>query len=139
MLVCMYCGETYDKSKVSFYEDNEWNQCPKNNCDGYLLDIDEEILPQIILLNNKGYSTQYCCQGHINNSVVRLYILFEQEYTFKSLPKGFIVEENTTENRTCISFEPKSKNNKQKYKELLKARINLYDWIYKLDDINCCF
>ena len=138
MLVCMYCGEVYNKDNIVFDKYNEWNQCPKANCDGYIVDIDEEILPHIMLLNNKGYATQYCCQGHLNNSVARLYILFENIYYFDDLPKGFI-EEDPTGNRTCISFEPKSKNNKQKYKELLKARINLYDWIYKLDDINCCF
>ena len=136
MLVCMYCGETYDKSKVSFYEDNEWNQCPKNNCDGYLLDIDEEILPQIILLNNKGYSTQYCCQGHMDSSVTRLYILFENIYYFDDLPNGF-VEEDTTGSRTCISFEPTSKNKRIKYNELTKARIDLYNWINQLEDISC--
>ena len=135
MLVCMYCGETYDKNNVNFDIHNDWNQCPKNNCDGYIVDIDEEILPQIMLLNSKGYITQYCCQGHMNNSVVRLYILFEENYEFNELPKGFILEDDTY-NRTCISFKPKSKNDKQKYKELLKARIDLYNWVCKLEDIS---
>lgn len=136
MLFCMYCGEVYNKDNVVFDKYNEWNQCPKTNCDGYIVDIDEEILPQIILLNNKGYRTQYCCQGHMNDSVVRLYILFECEYSFGTLPKGFITEENTTDNRTCISFSPKGKSDKQKYKKLLKARTDLYDWVNKLEDNN---
>lgn len=52
-------------------------ECPKVGCGGELVEIDELMLPIIRILNRKGYETQYCCSGHVNNSLNMAYICFQ--------------------------------------------------------------
>lgn len=135
MLLCLYCGETYDKDSVDFNIHKDWNYCPKTGCDGYLVDIDEELIPHIKLLNSKGYATKYCCQGHVYNSVPHLYIMFEFEYDFEiEPPKGFTdsINDYNEIRKSCIEFITSKKDEYSKSKDLSKARIDLLKWIQKL-------
>ena len=58
MKVCFECGKTYSNtSKVIFHK----------KCDSLLIDVDELMIPIVLLFNNKGYETTHCCSGHIND------------------------------------------------------------------------
>lgn len=52
-------------------------ECPKVGCWGELVEVDELMLPIIRILNRKGYETQYCCSGHVNDSSNMAYICFQ--------------------------------------------------------------
>lgn len=79
MLVCLDCYELFDKERVKFDYYDDWNYCPKLNCSGDLVEIDELFVPVIIELNKKGYITEFCCSGHIHEGhcgLVQSYIKF---------------------------------------------------------------
>ena len=58
------------------------NKCFKEKCNcnnNYKIEIDKNILPIIQELNNKGYGTRFCCEGH----PIYFYIYFK--YNFEEL------------------------------------------------------
>ena len=55
MFLCTMCWETYDR---------DLSYCPKKSCDGDVVEIDDDLVPVIVELNEKGYITEYCCSGH---------------------------------------------------------------------------
>lgn len=80
MLICLKCEEIYDERIVS-YKPYKHNRCPKQNCTGNLVDIDELFVPIILQLNKKGYTTKYCCSGHLHQNgcgVIASYISFKE-------------------------------------------------------------
>jgi hypothetical protein len=93
MLVCDICWEIYSGKQSNLETDQ---LCPKRLCSGRLRDIDELLLPTIRMLNQKGYTTSYCCSGHFSEGKEAAgYITFAIDNTTKmcrSLPKGFKVD-----------------------------------------------
>ncbi len=63
-------------------------------------EIDELLIKTIKILNEKGYITEYSCQGHLNNKPVNTYIKFKdldiskkiKSYKKIRFPKGFYFE-----------------------------------------------
>jgi hypothetical protein len=99
--VCLNCWQVYDNSieKLkttinSMHELQEIIFCPKTECSvGEVVSIDELYLPIIKLLNEKGYSTKYCCSGHVYNKIPDTYIVFKEDITdLPSIPEGSKVE-----------------------------------------------
>ena len=69
------------------------------------IEIDSKIYPIIKTLNDKGYRTSFCCEGHFEKSIFQLYILFSKQYDFskyKHILKDF--EVNNWIYRTNIEF-----------------------------------
>ena len=56
--MCNTCYELYNVRHINFEPDGAWDvgKCPKLDCHGTLVEIDEMIAPMIRELNNKGYS-----------------------------------------------------------------------------------
>jgi len=88
-----------DSPKELSYGDNikfdkklDWNFCPKSNCNGNTIEIDELFIPIIIELNKKGYKTTYSCSGHIYDSHINSYIGFEGDIKLNSLPNGYVYD-----------------------------------------------
>ncbi len=74
-LVCPKC-----MSKVANCDCNEWSD--------YFLEIDPMISSAVLTLNNKGYFTKWCCEGHVWENGP--YIEFVAYYDFGgSLPYGW--------------------------------------------------
>lgn len=70
MKFCKRCFE--------FYRDNlNTKYCSKQNCAGLIIDIDEQIAPSIILLNQNGYETTHSCAGHWYEKHPAPYIKFK--------------------------------------------------------------
>ena len=67
--------EKRDKNKESTIEKSKENGEEITEED-FLLEIDSNILPIIQLLNDKGYGTRYCCEGH----PLDLYISFLNDF-----------------------------------------------------------
>ena len=78
MLYCTNCQETFDKTYIKpvTIEGQENYVCPHKWCNGDLVEIDELILPAIKMFNAKGYTTEYCCSGHMEEEYSTPYIKF---------------------------------------------------------------
>ena len=56
-----------------------------------LIHIDVNIQSIIRVLNNKGYDTNYCCEGHYTDTFKQMYVSFCNRNNFSrvGLPSGF--------------------------------------------------
>lgn len=90
--LCLDCGEVYDSCNLNINELLEEVWCPKTNCCGTLIEIDELLIPTIKLLNDKGYYTEFCCSGHYTGQHPRAYIKFREGIDIPTIPKGFTKE-----------------------------------------------
>ena len=151
---CLKCNQIYRNSineiKPIPYTMNEeaksWRMCPKNDCCGDIIEVDELMLPIIIELNKKGYETDNCCQGHYYDDIPHCYIRFAKDFVFDTIPKGFNFQNNkshtTLENTFGVLLSDttfivgKYKNKEDKlYKLILLANIELLKWVKKLPSI----
>lgn len=131
--LCMECGEIYDSENINkkmFLEDVP---CPKSSCYGYLVEIDELLLPTIKILNEKGYFTKFCCSGHYSSQNPRCYIMFDEGICLPYIPNGF--KENVISN--CVCIESGTLSDVFYYDDFLKICDNaklLLEWAIKLPD-----
>lgn len=94
--LCLDCFDVYDSELLnSEYRDFYEGLCPKVNCEGKIICVDELMIPVIKVLNQKGYFTKFCCSGHYpgNNQT---YIMFEDCIELPSLPNGFYFDNNNS-------------------------------------------
>ena len=98
--LCLDCGEVYNSFGLNINElfDEIW--CPKTNCCGTLIEVDELLIPTIKILNNKGYITKFCCSGHYTGQHPRAYITFYEGIDVPSIPNGF--KKEMFNNCVCI-------------------------------------
>ncbi|MEY8369822.1 hypothetical protein AALA24_13825 [Anaerovoracaceae bacterium 42-11] len=121
----------------------------------HYVEIDDEMVEIIIDLNHKGYITRNCCAGHIKrrNQPMTTYVQFQKTYPFSSIPSGFYLEEQETDDgivnnviRT-IPFQGNRKDgfyaevggvilSQETLEDNRKAYINeLKKWSYNLENI----
>ena len=54
------------------------------------VEIDDNIVDEIIMLNNKGYTTTACCGGHVDRQAYLIAVVFKEPYGLKlEQPIGF--------------------------------------------------
>lgn len=104
--VCLRCYQIYDnvELKTAKYADSSgqfstWNFCPKSNCFGNVIEVDDNMVYIIIKLNKNNYETQACCQGHVSEHSIFIYIKFKDNHLSDiikkiGIPYGFKIEEN---------------------------------------------
>lgn len=129
---------------------NDQNIVPK----GYTA-IDELIAPVIQVLNQKGYTTKFCCSGHPledwlmrtskteegyekSMAPIRSHILFEDGITLPSLPPDFVVHHRTFHSKLII--EKNYTVPDDRYYEILQTILDtmkkLYQWALDLPDFS---
>ena len=133
---------------------NDQNIVPED-----FIDIDEWIAPTIQVLNQKGYTTRFCCSGHPLNdnwlfidtskekgyyesgNFVRSYIMFEEGITLPSLPHDFTSTQNTSAPRPRLVIEKihpvtSAFENQffEKARRILETMKELYEWALELPD-----
>lgn len=126
MHVCLECYEIYkfsslNKRDFDLYEEC---QCPRVNCGGMVVEIDELIAPTIITLNQKGYITEYCCSGHWykTKESFKPYIKFVDKESFPPIvPDGWEIKD------ACV-IKHKSKNE-------FTSTIEQYSYVAKLNQL----
>lgn len=119
-------------------------------------ECDDLIAPAILLLNNKGYKTKYCCCGHPlmrvdphdENKIItypgygsEFYILFENNYEFPTPPdNGKLVPDKS--GNTCIRAKLVNLGEHDAYEEIYDVydRIyqfnkSFYEWVKTLDSL----
>lgn len=125
--ICMECFEIYRGNFILY--NGRYNFCPKIDCHGEVVEVDELILPTIIELNKKKYFTEFCCSGHFYDRDSSTYIKFRKGIKLPIIPKGFIVESNLDNEGITIRKRCKTNN----FKKLCKTSIDLLNWTKDLD------
>ena len=115
---------------------NCWFTLDRCTCDVFppqhLIHIDNGIQEHIRILNNKGYYTMYCCEGHSAGS--NTYISFGSTYfqDTTTTPKGFKYDKKNNSisyfYSTKLSIEEVEKTKEEKLSSLLQ-------WCKDLPDI----
>lgn len=126
--LCLSCGEVYSEivENKDYVMGNSYGSlaylCPKIDCTGNVIEIDDFLISVIKKLNFFGFDTLACCSGHSQDSSVRLtnsvrtYILFRREIyddfidnemiadLESSLPNGFEIEVDEYENMSRFTI-----------------------------------
>ncbi len=86
MKTCLTCFSLFDPSSSLM----PGSPCPISQCEGKIIEVDENILPTIIQLNKKGYLTTASCSGHSwGGSTIITFDPIVHPNTFSYLPRGF--------------------------------------------------
>lgn len=136
--LCLSCYETYEISLQT---------CPKTSCYGCVAEIDDLMLPTVMLLNQKGYCTKFCCSGHTYEKACYPYISFdsflnevlsEDEFNevFKTLPEPWYIENNIPSMRT-LRCKIESDNMIESQKLICDANLKLLDFVNTLPALFC--
>lgn len=132
--ICNSCYEVYDGHCV----DTDLAMCPKKNCTGNIVEIDELLIPTIIMLNRKGYVTEYCCSGHYYEDYPNCYITFYADMApvTAGLPRGFKVEYSGSENQPTLTIRRTFRRRQERalFTDILNTAIRLYDWALLLPE-----
>lgn len=115
--VCPYCWNTLDSCTCSLFPPY------------HLIFIDRKIQEHIRLLNEKGYRTTACCEGHMD-VCINTYIAFANNY-FKDIntPDGFDYDEK----RRIITYTYSSKLAKEEMENLKNEKLRiLLEWCKNL-------
>ncbi len=115
--VCPYCWNTLDSCTCSLFPPY------------HLIFIDRKIQEHIRLLNEKGYKTTACCEGHMD-VCINTYIAFANNY-FKDIdtPDGFDYDEK----RRIITYTYSLKLAKEEMENLKNEKLRiLLEWCKNL-------
>ncbi len=110
-----------------------WNTLNNCTCDLFppyhLIFIDKNIQEHIRILNEKGYRTTGCCEGH-RKVCVNTYIAFTKDYFNNTdMPEGF----KYNKKRRIVTYTYSSKLTKESMEELKKEKLEtLLEWCKSL-------
>lgn len=139
--MCMGCYEIYN---------GDLGMCPKANCEGEVVEIDELMVPAIRLLNEKGYMTEFCCGGHIYDNGCTSYVLLdslmseilEDEDIAKIrelLPESWEIEFDSMGRwnfRHCIEKDYAHQFYVETYEDILEANVDFLHFVQQLPELN---
>lgn len=138
--MCMGCYEVYDR---------DLGHCPKSICSYEVVEIDDLMIPTIRLLNQKGYTTEFCCSGHTYDDGCTSYVclhnfitdILEEEWIEEIkqvLPESWEMEIDE-QNRINFSHQIKmDKNCKiviEAYEDILKANLEFLHFVRQLPEL----
>ena len=130
-----------DKTTFEIYHDTE-----DIRISGEVFECDELIAPAISLLNKKGYITEFCCSGHILDSMYESlessilsveypgFIVFDKKVkTIPDTPDLFEVI-NNPQGFIEIQWNFSSKTHIKRLAEMSDAAIRLFEWADSLPE-----
>ena len=124
----LMCTECFDSLPFYGVNMNEvfhpYNVGTCKKCEGKVVVVDDLIVDAIIVLNKKGWTTEYCCSGHLNDKILTTYIKFIH-HPF-STPHGFYKDGD------CIRHEMISIKGAEGFKDLLNVNLKIYKWAVRL-------
>jgi hypothetical protein len=97
---------------------------------GWDVEIDDNIADIIVMLNQKGYGTKFCCEGHDEKNILHVYVCFDKVYDFKNSPKG--MKSKIFQNQTLIEFLSVAKNLELRKLRKLDRVAQLRKWAKEL-------
>lgn len=134
--LCLSCYETYEIPLQN---------CPKTSCYGCVAEIDDLILPTVMMLNQKGYCTKFCCSGHTYDKACYPYVMFdsflneildEDEFNkvFKELPEPWYIESGISDTKT-LRCKIETDNIIESQKLICDANLKLLDFVNTLPSL----
>ena len=87
----------------------------------------------IKILNDKGYTTKFCCSGHYDSQHPNGYISFEYWVELPSVPKGFMLDEDG-DGITIRTILPYETPTIEDFKTICDNAKILLDWAISLPD-----
>ena len=116
--VCPYCMNTLNNCICELFPPY------------HLIHIDGNIQEHIRILNEKGYRTIYCCEGHGKGS--NIYVTFADDYFIDTAtPEGF----KYNKKRRTITYTFSQKLTEEEIEELKAKKLAvLLEWINSLTD-----
>lgn len=139
--VCMTCYESYGNEITNLTaikdEDGLHFSCPKRGCRGDVVEIDDILVPTIILLNQKGYYTESCCSGHLEDLTRTSYIIFNEVVEkLPTVPNGFRLSAMLTEEgqKRLTIAKPigPSPDSVHVFQDILTTALQIYGWALTL-------
>lgn len=131
--VCLDCFEIYENNIALIQTSNGHIYCPKKTCYGEIIEVDELLLPTIILLNKKNYKTAYCCAGHFLTGIdENAYIMFKNNCQPLTVPKGFTSEFNFGTHTYTIRKWFREDVESERVENILTTALELYKWAESL-------
>lgn len=119
--ICPYCWHTLDDCICELFPPY------------HLIFIDRNIQKHIRILNEKGYRTTACCEGH-REICINTYIAFANDY-FKNIeaPEGFQYDKK----RGIVTYTYSMKLTEKEMEELKKEKLeSLLKWCKSLPNRN---
>lgn len=115
--ICPYCWYTLNKCTCDLFPPY------------HLIFIDKNIQEHIRILNEKGYRTTACCEGHAK-VCINTYIAFADNYfDSTSVPDGFKYDKK----RRIVSYTYSTKFTKEKMEEVKEEKLKtLLEWCNSL-------
>ncbi len=117
--ICLECGETYSEN----FQPQKYNipgykfevaYCPKYNCEGCVVEIDDNMIGIVLELNKMGLFSNYCCGGHVGADETDVYIAFSPDieaHMLGDIPEGFELEDkDVVFDKVCIRHTIKDHN-----------------------------
>lgn len=119
--VCPYCWNTLDNCTCNLFPPY------------HLIFIDKNIQEHIRILNEKGYCTTACCEGH-RNTCINTYIAFANDYfEHTGTPDGFKYDKK----RRMVTYTYSMKLTKEKMEEIKSEKLALLlKWCKSLPNRN---
>jgi hypothetical protein len=138
--VCMTCFESYGNEisslKASRTDEGIKFTCPKRSCRGEVIEIDDILVPTIVLLNEKGYYTESSCSGHLEEMSTTAYIIFNEIVEkLPSLPPGYRLSAAITEDgqkRLTLAKPMEGESTIQVFQLILTTALQTYAWALSL-------
>lgn len=136
--VCLECYEIYNEKVQCTKEPNGLILCPKTSCRHLVVEVDELLLPTIVLLNQKGYGTKFCCSGHYySTKPCHCYILFQENQEPPFFPEGYLKEiDNKGLNKNCCDINRyfEYETEKELIQNIYSNAFKLYEWASSLPE-----
>ena len=130
--MCLDCGNVFKDAILNTKDYHCYSvPCPIASCSGYMFEIDEEMIIPISTLNAKGYITEFCCSGHINDDSYGGYIKFAEDCMPDTAPVGW-----NKEDWNIIRYHFKDKECAANRMKAMHRRIEaLVKWCDELEEI----
>jgi hypothetical protein len=104
---------------------------PKESFSSEKIELDELIAPAIVLLNQKGYHTKYCCSGHWYQAFPEAYIYFYDDCVPNTIPQSFRWCERENEKNT-IRTRYQINDIESDYDFVIRVNKELFIWAENL-------
>jgi len=142
--ICNSCAKLFKENAIINYSDFEFEHlnetiCPISECDGYIIEPEENLFEAYKVLIRKGYKITDYCPAEITDSVYECMLFFDGDYDFDCVPKGFVInkeneEVNYEEKVTTILVKryPDKLTGIELQKKVLRTAIDIINWSERL-------